>query len=400
MARIVIIGGSFGGLTVALKLKQMLKGRHRITVISDCDRFVFMPSLPWLALGWRKAPDISFGLKGYLPSKGIYYIHDTVIYIDPGKQKLSTTREEFPYDYLVLATGPHFDFDAVPGLGPEKGYTESIFTLEHAEKAFYSWQKYLGEGGPVVVGATQGVSCFGPSYECILEIDHQLRKLGRRSKTPLYFVTSEPYLGHFGLGGVGKSRRLMEDEFAEKDIKVFCNAVVEEILPDRVRLRDGTELPFKFAMFAPPFRGVDAIIDSGLGNAKGWLMVDDYYRLPGYGNIYAAGVAVGIMPAEPMPVPTGVPKTGNMTIQMARIVAHNIAADIQGGPKISLPVTEIGVTCFADMGSTAALMAARPALPPRQRVILTKKRWVRWAKLAFERYFMVKMKLGAMYLPV
>lgn len=399
MARIVIVGGSFGGLTAALQLKQKLRGKHKVTVISDYDRFVFIPSLPWLALGWRKARDITFGLKSYLPSKGIYYIHDEVACIEPEKQRVVTKREVIPYDYLVLTTGPHLDFDAIPGLGPDKGYTESIFTLEHAEKVYQSWQKYLEEGGPIVIGATQGVSCFGPSYEYILEIDHQLRKMGRRSKTPLYFVTSEPYLSHFGLGGVGKSRRLMEDEFAEKDIKVYCNAVVEEFKPDRVRLKDGTELLFKLSMFAPPFRGVDAVMNSGLGNPKGWLMVDDYYRLPKHQNIYAAGVAVGIMPPEPTPVPTGVPKTGNMTTNMARIAAHNISADILNGTKISLPVMEIGVSCFADMGDTAVLMVAKPALPPRQQVVLKKKRWVRWSKLAFERYFLMKMRLGATYLP-
>lgn len=201
------------------------------------------------------------------------------------------------------------------------------------------------------------------------------------------------------MGGVGKSRRLLEDEFAEKDIKVFCNAIVKEIMPDRVQLSDGTELPFKFSMFAPPFRGVDAVLNSGLGNPKGWLMVDEYYRLPIHKNIYAAGVAVGIMPAEPTPIPTGVPKTGSMTVVMAKIVANNILADIKGGAKISLPASEIGVTCLADMGNTAIFMSAKPALPPRQKVVLKKSRWVRWMKVGFERYFLLKLKLGADFLP-
>lgn len=399
MVRIVIVGGSFGGLTTALQLKRKLKKRHRITVISADDQFVFIPSLPWLALGWRNPRDITIDLKDYLPARDIYFIHDAVRHIEPDRQSVITGRETIPYDYLVLATGPHLDFEAVPGLGPEKGFTESIFTLEHACRSYESWRRYLNEGGPVVIGATQGVSCFGPAYELIFEIDHLLRTMNRRSKTPLYFVTSEPYLSHFGLGGVGKSRRLMEDEFAEKDIKAFCNSVVEEITPGRIKLNDGTELPFNYSMFAPPFRGVDAVLNSGLGNPKGWLMVDEYYRLPKHENIYGVGVSVGIMPTEPTPIPTGVPKTGNMTTNMARLAAHNIAANIQGGAKIACPVTEIGVACFADMGDTASLMVAKPALPPRQRTILKKKRWVRWAKLGFERYFMTKMKLGASYLP-
>jgi len=399
MARIVIVGGSFGGLTTAMHLRKRLSRKHDISIISSDDRFVFMPSLPWLALGTRRSDSVTFGLKKLLSSKGINFMHDTVNIIDPDRQVVSTNGGETSYDFLVLTTGPHLDFASVPGLGPETGFTESIFTLEHAERTYRSWLRLLEEGGPVVVGATQGVSCFGPAYEYIFGIDHMLRRHKRRSKTPLYFVTSEPYLSHFGLGGLGKSRSLMEDEFAAHDIKVFCNAVVQEIVPGSVRLADGTELPFKLAMFAPPFRGVDAIIDSGLGNPKGWLVVDEYYRLPRHENIYAAGVSVMIKAPEATPVPTGVPKTGSMTTTMARVVAHNIAAEIRGGLKLSLPVEEIGVTCLADMGDSAALMVAQPALPPRQKVILKKRRWFLWVKVAFERYFMLKTKLGFTNLP-
>jgi sulfide:quinone oxidoreductase len=358
-----------------------------------------MPSIPWVALGWRSAKDVTIDLKKLLPAKKICFTHSPAGFIDADKQVVITHKGVIHYDYLVIATGSHLDFEAIPGLGPEKGYTESIFTLAQAEKTYLSWQKYLQTGGPVVIGATQGVSCFGPSYEFILEIDVILRKRNKRSKTPLYFVTSEPYLSHFGLDGVGKSRRMLEDEFAERDIKVFCNVAVAEILPDRVKLKDGTVLPFKFSMLAPPFRGVDAVVDSGLGNPKGWLIVDEYYRHQKYQNIYGAGVALAIAQAENTPIPTGVPKTGSMTYTMAKIVAHNIKCDIKGGPKISLPVEDLGVTCLMDMGNTAALMIAKPALPPRQTVLLKKKRWVRWMKLAFERYFMAKVKAGALYLP-
>ncbi|GAB6179648.1 FAD-dependent oxidoreductase [Desulfotomaculum defluvii] len=399
MSNIVIIGGSFGGITTAMQLKRLLGHNHTITVISDNDNFVFLPSLHWVALGWRSAKDITVDLKKLLPSKKINFMHSPAKFIDTDKQSVITDKGIVPYDYLVIATGPHLDFKAIPGLGPEKGYTESIFTLGHAEKAYLSWQKYLETGGPIVIGATQGVSCFGPAYELILDIDHQLRKLGKRSKTSLSFVTSEPYLSHFGLGGVGKSRRMMEDEFAERDIKVVCNAVIEKFLPGRVKLMDKTELPYNFAMFAPPFRGVDVVVDSALGNPKGWLSVDEYYRHRKYQNIYGVGVALELNPPESTPIPTGVPKTGSMTCAVAKIVAKNIKCDIKGGTKVSLPFNEVGVTCCVDMGNTAALMAAKPALPPRQTIFLKKKFWVRWMKFAFERYFISKTKAGASYLP-
>ncbi|MHB1652576.1 MAG: NAD(P)/FAD-dependent oxidoreductase [Desulfitobacteriaceae bacterium] len=342
---------------------------------------------------------ITVGLNKLLARKGISFLHGLVQDIDPERQVLDINRELLSYDYLVLATGAHLGFEAIPGLGPEKGFTHSIMTLEHALETNISWQEYLEKGGPIVVGCTQGVSCFGPAYEFILGAEHALWKLGLRNKAPLTFVTSEPYIGHFGVGGFRQADRVIEDEFAEKDIKVFTNATVKEIQTDKVILGDGTELPFSFSLFVPPFRGVDAVMNAELGNAKGFIPVDEYYRLESYSNIYAVGVAVALAPKEATPVPTGVPKTGYMTEHMAKVAAHNIAAEILGGTKKSHPVKELDGTCIADLGKSAALIIAKPALPPRQKTYLRKARWAHWLKIIFERYFLFKLKRGAMNLP-
>ncbi|MDA8333775.1 MAG: FAD-dependent oxidoreductase [Peptococcaceae bacterium] len=399
MAGVVIIGGSFGGLTAALELRRLLGRKAGITVVSDTDVFTFMPSLPWIAMGWRKPKDITLDLNRILAGKGIAFLQAAVRMIDTEKQEVDTGASRLHYDYLVIATGAHLDFETIPGLGPEKGFTNSIMTLDHAMETNRAWNRYLEGGGPVVVGATQGVSCFGPAYEFVFGVDHVLRKLGKRKKTPLFFVTSEPFLSHFGLGGVGKARRMMEDEFAEKDIKAFTNATIKEISPGRVSLADGTGLPFALSLFVPPFRGVDAVVASGLGNAKGFIEVDKYFRHCAHPNVYAAGVAVALPPREATPVPTGVPKTAYMTEHMAMLAAFNIAADIRGADKRALPVDELDVTCIADLGDRAVLMVAKPALAPRQRIYLKKSRWALWLKKVFEKYFLLKVKRGLMHLP-
>ena len=397
--KIIIVGGSFGGLTCAFELRRHLGHKADITVISETDVFSFAPSFPWVALGSRQPENITVGLQKLLSRKGISYLHGLVQEIDPVRQVLDVNQQLFSYDYLVLATGAHLDFAAIPGLGPEKGYTYSIMTLEHAVQTNQGWREYLKRGGPIVVGSTQGVSCFGPAYEFIFGAEHALWKLGLRTKATLTFVTSEPYIGHFGVGGFRQAGRVIEDEFAEKDIKVFTNATVKEILADKVILGDGTELPFSFSLFVPPFRGVDAVMNAGLGNAKGFIPVNDNYRHTSYPNIYAVGVAVALAPNVATPVPTGVPKTGYMTEHMAKVAAHNIAAEISGGAQKSHPVKELDVTCVADLGESAALIIAKPALPPRQKTYLKKARWAHRLKVIFERYFLFKLKRGAMNLP-
>lgn len=390
MTRIVVLGGSFGGLTASFELKRLLCGRAEITVVSDLDEFVFIPSLPWLSMGWRSAKDITIPLTEILKPKGIIFRHEEVKGVDADSSKVILGSGGLPYDYLVIATGPALAFGEVPGLGPDGGHTECIFTLPQAERAKEAWDRFLETPGPVAVGSVQGVSCFGPPYEYAFEIDAELRKRKVRHKIPIFFITSEPYIGHFGIGGFGASKSWLEDEFAERDIKILTNRAVEEFTPDEVRLKDGTEMPFKLAMFAPAMKGVPAV--AHLGNPRGFIPVDEHMRHKTHKNIFVVGVAVAIAPPEPTPVPTGVPKTGFMTVKMALTAARTIASEIRGtaapGPY------EMDVLCLMDMGRTAAYMSAKPLLPPRQETTLKKALWAKWMKIWFERYFLFKMKHG------
>ncbi len=395
MARIVVLGGSFGGLTAAFELKRLLGKKAEVTVVCDDDKFVFVPSLPWVAMGSRKAGDITLPLKPILERKGITFVHEKAKGVDAEASKVLTETRDIPYDYLVIATGPYLAFEEVPGLGPEKGNTECIFTLDQAERANKAWNTFLENPGPLVTGSVQGVSCFGPPYEYAFEIDTELRRRKIRHKVPMVFVTSEPYIGHFGIGGLRDSKRMMEDEFARRDIKIIVNTAVEEIVPDEVRLKDGTKIPFKLGMFAPAMKGVPAV--AHLGNPRGFIPVDGKYRHVKYKNIFAVGVAVAIAPPEQTPVPTGVPKTGYMTVRMAKTASSAIVADSTGSrPPEDIP---IDVLCLMDMGNTAAYMKASPVLPPRQKSVFKEGIWFRWGKIVFERYFLWKMKHGLSGLP-
>lgn len=160
--------------------------------------------------------------------------------------------------------------------------------------------------------------------------------------------------------------------------------------PGEVKLKEGAKFPFKLAMFAPAMKGVPVV--SHLGNPRGFIPVDEHMRHKTYKNIFCVGVAVAIAPPEPTPIPTGVPKTGYMAVRMAKTTASAIASDILG--KGAAVPYEMNVLCLMDMGTTAAYMSAKPLLPPRQEIILKKAIWAKWMKIAFERYFLFKMKHG------
>jgi sulfide:quinone oxidoreductase len=390
MARMVVIGGSFGGLTAAFELRRLLGKKAEVTVVSDMDRFVFVPSLPWVSMGYRSAEDIAFPLKRILERKGISFRHEEAKGVDADSSKVAFDSGELPYDYLVIATGPTLAFNEVPGLGPDGGHTECVFTLDQAERAKKAWDRFLEDPGPMAVGSVQGVSCFGPPYEYAFEADAELRRRKIRHKVPIHFITSEPYIGHFGIGGFGASKSWLEDEFAAKDIKVVTNQAVEEFTPDEVRLKDGTKIPCKLGMFAPAMKGVPAV--AHLGNPRGFIPVDENMRHKTHTKIFCVGVAMAIAPPETTPVPTGVPKTGFMTVKMALTASRAIAAEVLG--KTAPAPYEMDVICLMDMGDTAAYMSAKPLLPPRQEITLKKALWAKWMKVWFERYFLFKMRHG------
>ncbi|GKS60171.1 pyridine nucleotide-disulfide oxidoreductase [Nitrospira sp.] len=392
MARVVILGASIGGLPAAYEARLLLDKKHKVTVVSNVDYFHFVPSNPWVAVGWRTRKDISFPLAPVLAKKGIEFIHAAAERIEPEQNRLVTAKGEVPYDYLIIATGPKLNFPAVAGLGPS-GYTQSVCTVDHAEQAWGLYQSFLKDPGPVVVGAAQGASCFGPAYEMAFILDADLRKKRIRKKVPIYFVTPEPYVGHMGLAGVGKSRRLMEDEFAEHAIKPIYNTAIKEIQPGKVLLEDGQEVPFRYSMLIPPFSGVDAVASTvGLCNPKGFVNIDDKQANPKFKNIYAVGVCVAIPPVEQTPIPTGAPKTGYMIESMVSAAVHNIKADIDNEAKRETATWN--AICLADMGDTGMAFVALPQMAPRNVTWAKKGKWVHLAKVGLEKYFLHKMKRG------
>jgi len=402
MAHTVILGAGIGGMPAAYELRALLDPTHRITVVNAVDYFQFVPSNPWLAVGWRARETITFPLRPHLEKKGIEFVAQSVQRIDAEGNALEfADGTRLAYDYLVITTGPKLSFDEVPGAGPE-GHTQSICKVDHAEKTWAQYQQFLQDPGPAVIGALPGASCFGPAYEFAFIFNTDLKRRKLRHKVPITYVTSEPYIGHMGLGGVGDSKSMLESEFRNNDIKWITNAKVTRVeagrmfvteMDDNGQPKKEHELPFRFSMMLPAFKGVDAVAAvEGLCNPRGFVLIDEYQRSRKYRNIFSAGVCVAIPPVEVTPVATGAPKTGYMIETMVTAIVHNIANEIAGQPATARGTWN--AICLADMGDTGAAFVAMPQIPPRNVNWFKKGKWVHLAKVAYEKYFMYKMKNG------
>jgi sulfide:quinone oxidoreductase len=402
MAKVVILGAGLGGTLMAYEMKTELGRGDTLSVIGQGPCYHFVPSNPWVAAGWRDRDEVEIDIATVMAKKGIEYLGQGAARVHPLENRVALTDgSSVAYDYLVLATGPDLAFDEIPGLGPQ-GFTQSICHIDHAEKAFAALEAFVADPGPIVVGAVQGASCFGPAYEFAFILDTELRKRRIRDKVPMTFVTPEPYIGHLGLDGVGDTKGLMESQLRQRHIKWITNArlhhvesgkmTVEEIGEDGA-VKKSHELPFRYAMMLPAFRGVAAVHGlDGLVNPRGFVIVDKFQRNPKYPNVFAVGVGIAIAPVGPTPVAVGVPKTGFMIESMVTATARNIGALLAGREPHAQ--ASWNAVCLADFGDGGVAFVAEPQIPPRNLNWSAEGRWVHYAKVAFEKYFIRKIRKG------
>ena len=403
MSHVVVVGAGIGGVPAALETRQALGGQHRITLINERPSFDFTPSNIWVQVGTRRREQISVALAPIMARHRIDFIPQAMTRLEPEKNQLHLTDGQvIDYDFLILATGPKLAFQEISGLGPDH-HTHSVCTLDHAEKARDAFLAFMDNPGPIVVGAAQGVSCFGPAYEVALLLDRALRRRRIRHKVPMTFITSEPYIGHLGLGGVANAKDILERELRKHDITFLTNTSIRNIERqqayitvhnDRGEPQQEKTLPFSYAMILPPFTGIDPLCGiEGLVNPRGFVLIDQHQANPAFANIYAVGVCVAIAPPEPTPLPTGIPKTGYMIESMVKASVANIAATIAGKPPTATATWN--AICLADLGDQAVAFVAMPQIPPRNVAWAKKGRWVHWSKVAFERYFLRKVRTGS-----
>lgn len=402
MAHIVVLGAGLGGTIAAYELREKLAKSHAVSVVSNGDKFHFVPSNPWVGVGWRDRDAIEVDLKPVLAKCGIALHPQGAKRLHPQERRIDLNDgTSVDYDYLVIATGPELAFDEIEGFGPDN-HSQSVCHVDHALRAKTAVDRLIASPGPVVIGAVQGASCFGPAYEFAFVLDKALRDAKVRDRVPMTFVTSEPYIGHLGLDGVGDTKGLLESELRNHHIKWVCNARVDKIDADLIHVsemaEDGSvrqthDVPHVFTMMLPAFRGVEAVRDiDGLTNPRGFILADKYQRNPAFPEIFSVGVCVAIPPVGKTAVPVGVPKTGFMIESMVTATVHNIDRLIQGlEPNAQATWNAV---CLADFGDGGIAFVAQPQIPPRNVNWSSSGKWVHAAKIGFEKYFLHKVRAG------
>lgn len=431
MSKIVIIGAGFAGQTAALYLGDELGKKHEITMINMSDRFLYVPSLVWVGVGTMEPEKTRFPLKPVYDRMHINFVHGMATEIHPddnyvvAEKKDGSGSVKVEYDYLIVATGPHLNFEATPGLGPEKGYTYSICTMQHAiqsrDKFFEAVERMKkGETQKIVIGTGHpGATCQGAAFEYITNIHKELVRMGLRDKAELLWLSNEAFVGDFGVRGVNvkqkgrivTSKEFIEAIFNDYGIKWEIQKGVHKVDEKKIYWEDYEgnfgETEYDFAMLIPQFTGMPLKyigkngedVSEKLVNKAGFILVDGIYGLPyqtlaenpdawpsvyqntNYRNIFAAGIAFA--PPGPISVPhvtkngtsisAAPPRTGMVSGIIGRVVAKNIIDLVKHGRMTHHErMSEMFAACIASMGSSlwdgsAAVIIIYPVVPDFRR---------------------------------
>ena len=409
MAKVVIIGAGFAGHTAAIYLGNKLGYDHEITMVNKFDYFLYLPSLIWVGIGRMKPEKVRVPLKRIYERINVRFVHGIASEVHPdekfilAKKANGSDTVRVNYDYLIIATGPTLNWDGTKSLGPAEGYTQSVCWLGSVINSSKVYYKYLdrmrcGERVKFVIGMGHPEStCQGAAFEYLMNIHHDLVKYGLRDKADLSWLSNEPALGDFGVGGIHVSKRkvkntsknFIRDIFRKFNIKWEVQKGVKEVNENHIYWEDYNgnygETKYDFSMLIPQFRGVQIKYIDMLGedisrkmtNAAGFVVVDGFYGLPyeslhyspeawpaiyqnpTYRNIFAAGIAFA--PPGPISVPhttpngtnitAAPPRTGMVSGIIGRLVAKNIIGLVQGN-RISYQerMTEMFTACIASTG--------------------------------------------------
>lgn len=376
--RVIVIGGSFAGMTAAEQLRKLLGNDGRVSIIDQSNRFEFRPSLPWLVFGQRRPNQISVPRAPLLRAKGIEFIHDTVQAIDPKENVVRTQGGEHRYDFLVLATGGTSPPERPPALA-ERGFAP--LWIDEALRLRGMLAHF--SGGSVVVALHPRSPLACAAYEYVFQLSHFLRERGLRERTSITMVTYED--SPFMIGGPTASdmtARWLKDE----GIRLMTGTFVDVATKNAVVLANKHVLSARLLIYIPPFRGSNLLRDvPHLTDSEGFVLTDKQLRSYAYGNVFAAGDCVSL-PG---------PKSALIAEMQAKTVATNIAADY-GLAEHTEYKSAMG--CMLDLGPGRGLTSIRKPAPQQGR---TKTYFVlpgainRLGKLALEQYFLrMRLRIG------
>lgn len=355
MKRVLILGGGFGGIATAHRLKQKLAPEDEIILVDRRSYFMMGFRKSWALVGASSLEEGQRSLDS-LTSLGIRVVQDPVTRIDPQARAATMGDQRISADALVVALGAELAPEAIPGF---QQYAFNVYDARDIPRAAQALSEF--PGGRLLIGIFGApYKCPPAPYEMALLINDTLKARDIQASIEVFTPQpmSLPILGQVGCD-------LIESRLADKGITFLPNHKATAVEEGQVVF--GTQgRPFDLLLGVPPHRPPDVVRESGLVDVSGWVSVNPRTLETQYPGVYAIGDVVQINLANKKPLP----KAGVFAAAMGETVADRIAAAFKGEEPAATFNGEGG--CYLEVGGGRAMMVKGNFLAePEPEVMLT-----------------------------
>jgi sulfide:quinone oxidoreductase len=355
MKRVLILGGGFGGLAAAHRLKEKLGEAVEVTLVDRRSHFMVGFRKSWALAGHSTLEAGQRPIEN-LSRLGVRVIRESVTAIHAEARSAQAGDRTFEADALIVALGAELAPEAVPGL---KEHAFNVYDPQDVPRAAQALKDF--KGGRIAIGIF-GVpyKCSPAPYEMALLINEALK--ARRVKFELEVFSPQP-MSMPVLGQAGCN--LIEDRLEDRGITFLPNHKAESVAAGEVVFADERR-PFDMLLAVPPHRAPAVVRESGLTGPSGWIGVEARTLATKTPGVYAIGDVVQIMMADGKPLP----KAGVFAEAMGETVAERIVEEFSGRPPAATFKGEGG--CYLEVGSGQAMMVTGSFLTePGPEVTLT-----------------------------
>ena len=339
MKRVLILGGGFGGLATAHRLKQRLAPEDEVILVDRRDYFMVGFRKTWALIGESPLEAGQRSLDS-LTSLGIRVMRDPVTVIDPAARVATMGDQRISADALVVALGAELAPEAVPGF---QQHAFNVYDAQDIPRAAQALSDF--RSGRLLIGIFGApYKCPPAPYEMALLISDSLKSRGIKANMEVF--TPQP-MSLPVLGAVGCD--LIESRLADKGITFLPNHKANAVEAGEVVFGDKRR-PFDLLLGVPPHRPPAVVRESGLVDGTGWVSVNSRTLDTQFPGVYAIGDVVQIAMANGKPLP----KAGVFAEAMGETVADRIAAVFSGQESEAIFKGEGG--CYLEVGAGQAMM--------------------------------------------
>ncbi len=314
--KILVLGGGFGGVQVAIEARTALDASHEVVII-DRDRISHLCGMnPLLIVGERNTNKAGRSL-GRLANRGISFLEADIELIDTNARNVTTSTGIIDYDYLVIALGAQYDWDAVPGARNAYSFYDFGYACRLRRRL-----SRLKRGKIVFAASTPPYKCPPAPLETAMIVNWWARKKGVRKDIDIsvYIPESAP----LGVAGKQASTRVRRDLEA-RGIQLVTSAGVTEVSDDarQASFADGSSATADVIATIPVHKIPDVVAASGIADGKPWVTVDHKTLETSASNIFAVG-DVNVVPSGEFAIPKAGIFAAGQGAKVGEVIASRI----------------------------------------------------------------------------